>query len=314
MRRLVRWMVIGVLLTACQLAAVRSANAQIMNLVPRSAFGNYPQHFLDACLNMNQWPTVKSVANYLGSFADDLDQAPNGTLQTCFQNMQNNGLLLSIEVGAYAPVVNGCGTGADCFWKLKPQLDRVISLGAPGIRIRMDEPLTKGRAAGQNQNDIVNHTVIFIQLMRAYFPSVAITSIEAYPYNSASLLNWWMTAVRNASNTAGVAPPDEFELDHDPNILWSWNDIFSMRNHANSLGWGFAYIFCSQTTNPATDQIWHDQVIGRGNWWYTQGQVPNSFTFESWEQQRPSQTVPESNSLTFMGTVKDFRTLGYFPR
>jgi hypothetical protein len=89
---------------------------------------------------------------------------------------------------------------------------------------------------GWGQNDIVNQTVIFMQLMYNYYPDVQFTSVEAYAYNQASLLNWWMAAVKNASMAAGIPGPNGFELDHDPNTVWSWADI-TIDEESGSLTW-----------------------------------------------------------------------------
>jgi len=138
------------------------ATAQSINVVPTARHGNYPTTFLDACLNMNSWPNVRSVTSYLGSFDGDLVHASDATLSTCFTNMRNAGLKLSIEVAAFQPSP-GCGLGIECFNQLAPKLDHWISLGVPQMLIRMQEPLTVGRMRGWAFNDIVFQTKDFMQ-------------------------------------------------------------------------------------------------------------------------------------------------------
>jgi len=178
----------------------------------------------------------------------------------------------------------------------------------------MQEPLTVGRYAGWGQDDIVNQTVIFMSYLRGNYAGVQITSVEAYPYNSASLLNWWMRALTNACVAAGVAPPDQFEVDHDQNAPgWSWSEIPTMRDQAHALGWSFGYIFGSPV--PPYQQSWAANAFQQGVGILQYGTSPDIYAFESWEPNDPLWTIPEDSSdWTFMRTVKSFRSVGYFPR
>ncbi|HVN87214.1 MAG TPA: hypothetical protein VMW17_20470, partial [Candidatus Binatia bacterium] len=111
-----------------------------MSLIPKAEFGGYPYSFLDACNNMSQWPNVLSVTSDLGSFVADLNAGDDSSLSTCFSNMQEAGLELTIEAAAVQP--GGCGGGVGCYNSLASTLTRMINLGAPAIRIRLQEPLT----------------------------------------------------------------------------------------------------------------------------------------------------------------------------
>src|SRR5260370_17336520 len=93
---------LGLLIKAVTLISqAHSASAQELNLVPRFVRQGYdPQYptahtFLDACLNLDQWSYVRSVTSYLG-YWDNLNDTDSGLLSSCFQNMNANGLRLSI--------------------------------------------------------------------------------------------------------------------------------------------------------------------------------------------------------------------------
>jgi hypothetical protein len=287
------------------------ANAQWMSQIPRSTRGLYPFPFLDACDNMNLWQTGLAVTAYLGSFGHDLAAADDASLTTCFSNMRKAGLTLTIETASFQPppTPGGCGMGVDCYNILAPLLTRLINLGAPTIRIRIQEPLTVARYAGRAPEDAVNETVIFLTRLRANY-TVQVSSIEAYPFNTASLVNWWMSTLKDACVAGGVEPPDAFELDHDRGASgWSWNDVISMLNQAHAIGWDFGYIFGSPVA-PAPN--WYNSVLSVG----PVGIGFDTYTFESWETSDPSDTVPETvnTGYTFMSTVRIFRESGYFPR
>lgn len=297
------------------LSSASFAQAQWMSLVPRSAAGGYPQAFLEACSNINQWPTVRNVTTYLGSFTADLHQADDPTLAACFTSMRNAGLRLSIEAAAIQPPPTpGCGLAPGCFNDLSPLLSRIIALGAPAIQIRLQEPLSTARFyAGWTLPQVVSETVGYLQLLHANFPGVEVTLVEAYPYNSAALLRLLITSLHNACINAGVPPPRYFELDHDINAAgWSWSEIPTIRDEARARGWDFAYIFGSPRVPGST---WHSTALVQGNGNQTFGINPDRYVFESWESNDPLVTVPESQTCcppSFMGTVKFFMDNGHF--
>jgi len=296
------------------LIGIPVANAQWISAVPRSTFGGYPQTFFDACNNLDQWATVKSVTGYLGSFIHDIEVGDDATLAACLQNLNVNGLILTIEAGAFQPGAGGCGTGVGCFNRFAPVATRLQSLGAGVILVRLQEPLTIGRMNGWQEEDIVNHTVTFMQLVRQSFANIEFTSVEAYPFNSAALLNWWMAALHDTSINAGIPPPNGFEIDHDRNA--GWGTIFefaSMISQAHSLGYTFNYIFGSPV---APNPNWFASAMNQGQELHDFSVHPDIYTFESWENNPPDPwfTIPESADGTFMFTIKAFRQAGYFPR
>ncbi len=313
MKRMHRLLLAGIGMSL--LIGVPAANAQWISAVPRAQFGGYPQTFFDACNNLSQWSTVKPVTAFLGSFAGDLYSADDATLSACLYTLNTNGLQLTVEAAAFqpAPTPGGCGSGVDCFNWLSPLITRLKDLGAGVIHIRLQEPLTVGRMAGWQPNDIVNQTVIFMQLIRQSYTNIEFTSVEAYPYNSASLLNWWMVAVRNTCVDVGIPAPTAFEVDHDTNAGGTFSDLISMRDQAHAVGYSFNYIFGSPVP-PGGAENWHTHALNQGaGIWYSAVQ-PDIYTFESWESSDPWFTIPEDASGTFTYTVKTFRQQGFFPR
>lgn len=301
----------AVTLAACSFCTLY---AQQMTLVPTAAHGGYPQAFLDVCLNTSEWPTALQYTGALGTISDDIPQADDATLSACFANMRALGFQLTIEVQAFQP--GGCGYGRDCYNNFAPQLARVIADGAPSIRLRLQEPLTDGREYNWPQDDIVNETVTFMALVQQSFPGIAVTSIEAYPYNSASLLEWWMPALYNACVAAGVQPPDKFELDQEVaywNSPYTQYDIGVMTNSAHQLGWGFGIIMTSVfNPPPPSDVQYYSELLYRGQLYASYGIVPDTYIFESWDPGHPSAAVPETTPYTFTYNVAQFIGCGYF--
>lgn len=300
---LVFWLCVG----------IHNADAQWMNQVPRATRG-YPQTFLDACLNLDAWPSVRSVTEYLGSFTHDLDAGDDPSLAACFSNMRAAGLKLSIEAAAFQPG-SGCGLGVECFNSQVPLFNRLIALGAPQILIRLQEPLTEGRKGGWALDDIVFQTTDYVYHIRQNYTDFKVSSVEAYPFNSVHLLHWWIARLHEEARAWGIAPPEYFEVDHDRNACcWSWSDVWILQDSARSFGWGFAYIFGSPV---APGETWHQSALRMGTGCWANEIVPDLYTFESWEPSDPPRTIPETEpgqNGVFMGTVRDFRTLGLFPR
>jgi hypothetical protein len=298
------------------LGAGSTANAQELNLIPRltTQFGGYPQPFLDACNNMDQWPTVASVTTYLGSTLGDLQTIDDSTLSTCFANMLNAGFKLSLEVAPFQP--GGCGDGSGCYNAFSPVLDRLLNLGASVTRIRFQEPLTYAKQINWSREDAVNQTVSFMALVRQNYPAlpIAFTSVEAYPYLSAADLNWWIAALNSVSQGAGIPPPDYFEIDYNPHESGSsWEDIRAIQNQSHATGWKFSFIFIGDECSDDTT-CWFGPVAGTA-YVVSYALAPlDMFTFESWLRYVPSRTIPESDSITFMGSVRYVRDSGWFPR
>jgi hypothetical protein len=296
------------------LSTAQTASAQWMSIVPNAQFGHYPTKFLEACMNLSAWPNVLSVTDHLGSFNGDLDAAASqdpSTLAMCFSNMRAAGLKLSIEAAAFQP--GGCGLGSECYGPTAQTLNSVIALGMPSdsIMIRMDEPYDKGVKAGWYIGDTAYQTASYMQLLRDNYPGISITDIEPYPINSLNSLYAWQLTL----HSQGVAL-DEFEVDHDRNecggTCWSWSDVASLLSNTHAWGWKFGYIFGSPVPPGG---YWTQSALDMGYAMHTNGIVPDHYTFESWETNGdPVSMLPQSDNFSFIGGIRYFRDLGFFPR
>lgn len=55
------WRVLVITIMVSMSSGIRVANAQVMSLIPKAAFGQQTNSFLAACLGMDQWPSNMSV-------------------------------------------------------------------------------------------------------------------------------------------------------------------------------------------------------------------------------------------------------------
>src|SRR5689334_24055268 len=92
---------VGFLIFLLSSAICSSVHAQTLQLVPSTHTQRAPQSFLDACLNVNRWPTLYARTTYLGAVSWQLrsDRANDSTLARCFADMKARELQLSLEVG-----------------------------------------------------------------------------------------------------------------------------------------------------------------------------------------------------------------------
>lgn len=309
-----------IIIAVAVVSQVHVASAQELNLVPRfvrQGFDpNYPtaRTFLDACLNMDQWPSVRSVTGYLG-YWDNLSDTDNATLQTCFQNMNAVFLGLSIEDGVWGAV---CSTGDACFNIVQPRIAALRNLGAPPILLRMQEPFTKCKfTSGCTKTYIADQIARYMQLMRSAFPGIKIADIEAYPFNTYNELFADIDALNGATGAIGTARLEYFEIDHDwQRPDWTFAEIRTLKTNVNLYGMAFGVIFWNSPApeDDTGDFDWWFFVLTQGGKYKDAGIVPDIYTVESWRHYIPHNTIPESDQLTFMGTVRDFRSRGFFPR
>jgi hypothetical protein len=172
-----------------------------------------------------------------------------------------------------------------------------------------------GLNGGWALEDIVFQTLDYMYHMRTSYSGITFASVEAYPQVPRSTIQTYITRLHQEAPNWGISPPRYFELDHDRNRSgWTWADVTGLRNHARSLGWLFGYIFGSPVKPGFT---WHQWALNSGDAMKTFGITVDHYTFESWEASDPCCVVPETapgSGGFFMGTVREFRSSGYFPR
>src|SRR5262245_17054279 len=102
MARCIRRRMVGfVWCVAAGLLTTGNLDAQELQVVPSTHTDRAPRTFMDACLNVDRWPTVFGRTTYLGAVSWQLrpDRASDRALASCFSRMNANGLSLSLEVG-----------------------------------------------------------------------------------------------------------------------------------------------------------------------------------------------------------------------
>jgi hypothetical protein len=282
-----------------------------------------PQAFLDACFNMQTWPTVLANATYLGAHGDLQDSVHNDeTLANCFAQMNARGVQLSLEVGSVKP---GCPMGGNCYSSDYFHWVAMRQLGAPLTVLRMDEPLNAvmfhpAFDGNHTMAYAVNKTADWIQQVRSNpdLSGMTIVDIEPYPAgfpgNAAQFLATWMVSLRNECAARGIACPEVFELDYDPYL--SGGSVADIQNvlvpTAHSLGQSFSYIYTNTalTANSTDNCTFAQAVQGRAS---ALGFAPDWFTVESWDP-NPSATVPEKGGgCTLMSAAKLLIDLDYYP-
>ena len=290
--------------------------AQILQLVPSTHTDRAPQSFLEACMNIDRWPTLYVRTTYLGAVSWQLrpDRATDASLARCFAAMNARNLQLSLEVGITSVVA----TGLEAYQIGWLEWQRYLDLGAPLGALFIDEPLTNGgRIQGLAYAGIVNETANWIALVRRNprLARVRLNLIEAYPHISAATIVAFLNDVNNAAASRGVAGLDGLQIDHawDGVAAWSGDDLGSMAAAAHNRRMDFSIIFYAAMPfqDPTNDcdfrarlfQQW-DAYKRSGLDYY--GFHPDIFTVQSWDQ-LPSVTVPESTgACTFMQGAKQW--------
>jgi hypothetical protein len=291
-------------------------SAQNLQLVPSTHTDRAPQTFLDACMNVDKWPTLYGRATYLGAVSWQLrpDRASDATLMRCFARMRAVDLQLSLEVGITSIVA----TGREAYELGWPEWKRYQDLGAPLTAFFIDEPLTNGmRDLGLSYANVVSETASFIVLVRQNprLRSIRLVLIEAYPHLDASTIIDFINDVNNTAASRGAAGLDGLQIDHawDGIRPWSGSDLGSMSAAAHRRRMEFSIIFYAAMpfANPTNDCDFRARLYQQWNAYRTNridyyGFYPDLYTIQSWDQ-LPSGTTPESTvACTFMEGAKEW--------
>jgi hypothetical protein len=274
-----------------------------------------PSQFLSACLNMNQWASVRGNTHYLGvvEWALSPDRVDDGTLAQCLGNMNAHGIKLILEVG----VVKGGCQGYGCYLNQITNLRRIQTLGGGNIigAFQMDEPLG-GPTGGRDQNypdlHTANHTCDYIAHMRPEFPNAKIINIEPYPRIPASQFQGWIATLQSSCQVRNTQPPDMLTIDHDWGAGGSLTDVRGIRDVAHSMGQEFGLIFWPSTTNSLDNAYWHTRTQQYASAVAAHGINPEMYVVESWLN-IPTITVTEEYEYSFTWSVKQLISQGLLP-
>jgi len=294
------WFSKTTMLFACAigLASTRDTHAQVLQIIPSHHASRHSQPFLDACLHMDQWPTLYERTTYLGS-DDGLDATDSSTLTTCFSQMKARDLQFTVQTG----ITGAFTTGQDAFNFNSPKWSRFIRLGAPLTVLLMDEPLYNGQAYQHlTYSTIVEETANWIALVRRAFPTLKLILIEPHPAESSTQIIDFVSDLNAGAAKRGVAGLDGLEIDHfwDGPRPWNGSDMADMRAAAHSRRMEFAIIFYAAMPfpNPTNDCDFLTRLYQQWNKYNAEGIdyygfYPDIYTVESWDQ-IPSATVPEA--------------------
>ena len=147
--------------------------------------------------NWNQWPVLRGLTDVFGDYDHSMDNFTDAELSGFYAGLKAADISITEETGALT--ANG---GEEAFNGNKHLYDRILSNGGSNLSLVMQEPLTVARYNNWGNEFAANETVDWIQLVRQNRPGIRIGSIEAYPYNSSSLLQWWLTALRACGRPA----------------------------------------------------------------------------------------------------------------
>jgi hypothetical protein len=300
----------ALLLLTLVVSAILDVHGQVLQLVPSTHTDRAPQSFLEACMNVNQWPTVYERTTYLGAVSWQLrrDRASDSTLASCFAQMRATNLQLSLEVS----VTGAFTTGLEAYQSGWPDWQRYQDLGAPLAAFFIDEPLTNGtrQPPGLSYATVVDETTNWIALVRRNprFRNIRMMLIEAYPHISSTAIIDFVNDLNNAAAIRGVAGLDGLQIDHawDGRNAWSGPDLAAMRAEASRHRMEFSIIFYAAMPfqNPIDDCDFRARLSQQWSSYGTNGIdyygfYPDIYTIQSWDQ-LPSVTVPESTGCTFM--------------
>ena len=289
----------------------------------------------DLMRRLQDWPQTQALIDILG-YADHRLSGHNseGVLQECFAVMNRIGLQLGLEVGA----VKEWGIDAEgTFNAQKPNWDRFIRLGANIGGIVMDEPLVAVMNSRQFSHlesyeerfeFAVEETAEFIRMVRESYPTWFVADIEVYPHFDADFVIQWIDALEARLIEKGVRGQDFFRMDVDWNAMprqtvaeWEhgWREIKRIEDHCRSIGLPFSQIYWAADagasarirSNPAR---WLDGIMRMGEAYEDAGGMPEQFVIQTWIEEYPPSTLPETEEFSFTHSVLEFNRRFIPPR
>ncbi|MDO8588417.1 MAG: carbohydrate-binding protein [Armatimonadota bacterium] len=265
----------------------------------------------DLMENWDQWQVTRAYTNVFGDYDHSIPNFTDAELSSFYAQLVASGIGICMETGAITQ--NG---GEEAFNNNKALHDRIISNGGPLDSLAMQEPLTGARYNNWGNEFAANETVDWIQLVRQNRPGVRIGSIEAYPYNSQSLLQWWITALQDRCAQRGVEGIDFFEIDCDWRIFPSQGNWTTVKNletwcHNNGLAYSVIY-WPGPHASSMNDIDFYTDIMNQGNAYKNAGGAPDEYDIQCWDY-IPLNTVPETTNYTFTNGAIRFIN-AYVPR
>ena len=163
----------------------------------------------------------------------------------------------------------------------------------------------------------IDETAKFIALVRKNYPNVKIGDIEPFPGLALPVHQAWLDSLQAKLKEIGVPGLDFYRLDTNwVNFaiqgIGSWQQVKSIEQlcHDRKIPFSLTYWASDypvqEKLGRVTEDIWHDSIMSQGRAFAAVGGTPDQFVIESWIG-LPGAALPETNSVTFMGSVPGFR-------
>lgn len=222
---------------------------------------------------------------------------------------------LGLEVGSVKPWGR---TGAKTFGIEKPMWDRIQRLGGTIDAIAMDEPLLCVRRDLKEPDEYaVKEIADYIALVRENFPRIRIGDIETYPSIPLPDHFKWIDALQAELAGRHVRGLEFYRLD----VNWAefivfdrgnWPDVKKLERFCRQRKLGFSLIYWAsgypglEKKGLADDSTWYTSIMQQGYDYALVGGSPDQYVIESWLNDAPARTLPDTDSFTFTRSVLDF--------
>ena len=268
-----------------------------------------PATWLELCQNLSSWPSALAQTDGMGYATQHLypPRVSDSDLQQCFANINAARRKFSPAVGA---IKEDC-VGAQCFNMHAHEWDRFAALGATMDMFHIDEPFTNWdlyHRGTMTEQQAVEETVAWMQLVRAKYPHIQLVEIEAYPEVQASSLIWWVRELNKVCAANSVPIIDFFQIDHDWNRAGGFvSHVKEIRDAARAQGipFGLNIWAANKSGEDALETDWHTGVIQQAQMYATAGFVPDLYSLNDWIH-TPRQIIPDTQYPSFTYTALDF--------
>jgi hypothetical protein len=262
----------------------------------------------------DQWAQSRRYVTGIIRSDHSLEQVDEAELRYWFQQLRVWNMKLELEAGAIKP---WSAKGDETYRREVPHWQRAERLGGVLASIAMDGPLAVTlNHFHLDMNYSIDETAKFIALVRKNYPNVKIGDIEPYPGLALPVHQAWLDALQAKLSDIGVAGLDFYRLD----VNWvnfavqgmgNWQQVKDIEQicHVRKIPFSLIYwasdFSVQEKLGRPIDSIWDESTMSEGRAFAAVGGQPDQYVLESWLG-IPKIALPETNSVTFMGSVLDF--------
>lgn len=262
------------------------------------------------------WPHAMARTQVVGLYAAWITDASDPDLKqvVAFLNAHNMG----IEIEAPAlQAQSTCGSGVEGYVPYGQSLhdftlaylQRLQSLGAPVLFIKVDEPYYFGSVVNDPHSchfsvaQVATEVGQYVQLVKTVYPNVAVGDVEpiiasAYTPDVGTAIAQWHDTYQTVT---GAAFPFFFADIDFSNPKWP-SIVKQLEDGTRQSGMLFGIIYIGDQQD-ASDAEWTSKVVARFELYQGQnGGRPDYVLFQSWEP-HPQFCLPESDPATFTGVI-----------